>query len=445
MTRKSFLFVRNFAVCLAALTLASATLAAAQTEIVIHSFRSSSKFDGMDPMSGLVADNAGALYGTANGGGKYGEGAVYKLAPPTTQGGAWKQNILYSFLGDNTGANDGAGPRGSIVLAGSGKIYGTTQGGGQYGYGTVYELLPPTQSGGPWTETLLYNFASEVEPVNGLVAGAGGKLYGTTYLGGRYNVGSVFRLSPPALPGDPWTEATIYNFNNNGTVPQGYPTGVILDAAGSLYGATSLVNGDNVEFGLVFQLTPPSSGKGEWVENVLYAFTGEGGDGIQPSGNLVFDSAGALYGVTLGGGQFGSGAVYELSPPEEQGETWTESVLYSFAPGFSDGFAPVAALTFDSAGALWGVTQYGGIEYCGDASNGCGTAYKLSPPTTQGGPWTESFLYSFQAGSDGYLPQAPVVVVGANVYGTTMVGGTGNCNGSAGQLGCGTVFQIAQP
>src|SRR5271155_3159920 len=180
MTRKSFLFVRSFAVCLAAFALASATSAAAQTETVIHSFQSSSKFDGMDPLSGLVADNAGALYGTASGGGKYGEGAVYKLAPPSTEGGAWKQSILYSFLGDQTGTNDGLGPRGGIVLAGSGKIYGTTQGGGQYGYGTVYELSPPTQSGGPWTETVLYNFTSEVEPVNGLVAGAGGKLYGTT-------------------------------------------------------------------------------------------------------------------------------------------------------------------------------------------------------------------------------------------------------------------------
>lgn len=178
----------------------------------------------------------------------------------------------------------------------------------------MYELSPPTQSGSSWAETVLYSFTSKVEPIYGVVAGGGGKLYGTTYLGGRYNAGSVFRLSPPTVPGGPWTEAVIYNFNNSGTTPQGYPTGVILDTTGSLYGATSLVNGDNGEYGLVFQLSPPSGGKGAWTENVLYAFTGVGGDGIGPSGGLVFDSSGALYGVTLGGGQFGSGAAF--LPPQ---------------------------------------------------------------------------------------------------------------------------------
>lgn len=126
MTRQSFSFAAILVVCFAMCALASVTLASAQTESVIHSFQSSSKFDVMDPFGGLVADRTGALYGTAGGGGKYRSGAVYKLSPPTTVGGAWKQNILYSFLGDTTGTNDGSGPSGSIVIAKSGKIYGTT-------------------------------------------------------------------------------------------------------------------------------------------------------------------------------------------------------------------------------------------------------------------------------------------------------------------------------
>jgi uncharacterized repeat protein (TIGR03803 family) len=425
--------------------LASFIPAGAQTESVIHSFRSTSVFDGIQPFGGLFADANGALYGVA-GGGKYGAGAVYKLVPPATQGGAWTQNILYPFMGSFNGARDGSNPSGGIVFAAAssrnGKIYGTTQGGGLYGGGTVYELSRPTQPGSPWTETILYNFGQGVEAISGVIAGAEGRLYGTTVLGGRYNSGTVFVLSPPAQLGGAWTERVLYSFNSRGTLPQGHPTSVVLDASGSLYGATSLITANNS--GVIFQLSPPSGGKGAWTENVLYTFTGQAGDGIEPSGGLVFDSSGALYGVTLEGGQLGNGAVYKVAPPAAQGGAWTETVLYSFSPGSGDGANPVAALAFDIAGALYGVTQSGGILSCGDAAAGCGAAFKISPPATQGGPWTEGFLYPFQGGSDGNFPQASVVVVGTSVYGTTWLGGTGICNGVGGQLGCGTVFQVTQ-
>lgn len=443
MTRQPFSFANLIiiTICVAVFALSSPAPARAQTETVIHSFRSASVFDGIEPFGGMVAASNGALYGTTSGGGKYRYGAVYKLSPPTTQGGAWGQTILYSFTG-GTVTDDGSGPSGSIVLTKGGKIYGTTQSGGRYGDGTVYELSPPTQPGNPWTETTLYSFSLSSEPIYGLVAGSGGRLYGTTYLGGHYGVGSVFAVSPPAKLGDPWTEETIHSFSGGGAVPQGYPTGLVLDASGSLYGATSFVNGNTG--GVVFQLSPPSSGRGAWTENILYAFTGEEGDGSEPSGGLVLDSAGALYGNTLGGGQFGGGTAYKLSPPAVQGGTWTESVLYSFEGVSGGGLYPIAALAFDSAGALYGVTESGGIESCGDGDNGCGTAFKLSPPTAQGGTWTEQILHSFAAGTDGNYPQAQVIVVGTDVYGTTMLGGTGICNSSAGQWGCGTVFQITQ-
>jgi uncharacterized repeat protein (TIGR03803 family) len=179
------------------------------------------------------------------------------------------------------------------------------------------------------------------------------------------------------------------------------------------------------------------------VENVLYTFTGAGGDGIIPAGNLVFGTNGTLFGTTLLGGQNGNGTVYELTPPT-QGGVWTESVIYSFSPGAGDGANPVAALVLDGAGAVYGVTQSGGVESCGNASNGCGTAFKLVPPSTGGGAWTEEILHAFLGSGDGDVPQASLAIVGNTVYGTTMLGGTGFCNGTGGQLGCGTVFQVSQ-
>jgi uncharacterized repeat protein (TIGR03803 family) len=432
--------VITFAICISAF---SARSASAQTETVIHTFQSNGGGDGSSPLGGLVADGSGALYGTATGGGKYRSGVVYKLSPPSAQGGTWKQNILYSFMGEFSGSNDGATPSGSIVLnSKSGKIYGTTQGGGQYGWGTVYELSPPTQHGSPWTETILYNFPGRVEPIFGLVADAGGRLYGTTYVGGRFGAGSVFRLLPPALPGGPWTEGTLYNFNGSGSSSQASPLGVVVGASGELYGAAGSVG--SVNGGVVFQLSPPSGGKGPWIQTVMHTFTGENGDGFQPSGCLILDADGDVYGATAAGGQFGSGAIYELITPPLQGGAWTENVLYSFT-GVAGGYSPVSSPAFDRNGSIYGVTQYGGISTCGDFSGGCGTVYKLNPPSVEGGAWTEQMLYAFTGGSDGDLPQTGVTVVGLDIYGTTLWGGAGYCQGSGGPSGCGTVFQIAQP
>jgi uncharacterized repeat protein (TIGR03803 family) len=443
MTRQPFSpahLIIIIAACVAMFALAGLTLADAQTESVIHSFRGTSVYDGINPLSGLVADTNGALYGVA-GGGKYGEGVVFKLVPPSTQGGAWTQNILYPFMGSLNGASDGSNPSGNIVFTDdfshNGKIYGTTQGGGLYGGGTVYELSRPQTENSSWVETIIYNFGPGVEPVNGVTAGAEGRLYGTTLLGGRYNSGTVFVLSPPSPLGDTWTERVLYNFKvgSGGGVP--YPSGLVSDQSGALYGETGYQ-------GTLFQLSQPSGGSGPWVESVLYSFTTSEG-GLLPTGGLIVDSAGALYGVTVLGGQYGNGAVYQLAPPATQGGAWTESVLYSFSPGTGDGGYPEAGLILDSTGALYGTTYQGGDGACSAEGPGCGTVFKLSPPATQGGTWTESLLYSFQGGNDGEYPQqAPLFLVGTTLYGTTPLGGTGICNGVGGQLGCGTVFEITQ-
>jgi hypothetical protein len=239
-----------------------------------------------------------------------------------------------------------------------------------------------------------------------------------------------------------WIEKILYDFNPRGVVPQGEPTGVILDASGSLYGETSYTNENNS--GIVFQLSPPSSTKGAWTENILYAFPGQESDGLAPIGGLVFDGTGSLYGVTLEGGQFSGGTVFQLTPPATQGAGWTQSVLYSFGLG-EDSSQPISQLTFDNAGALYGVSEGGGTNLCGDIYDSCGTVFKLTPPSVQGGIWTEQVLHSFEGGADGADVQSPLLIQGTTVYGTTVEGGTGFCENQNGPVGCGTAFEITQP
>jgi uncharacterized repeat protein (TIGR03803 family) len=435
-------FSTFFAVCVTLFTLANVVPTSAQTESVIVEFQYNTT-TGAYPLGALAPGENGTLFGTTSVGVDC--GTVFKLTPPVAQGGAWKYNLLYSF----TCVEDGASPTGSLLLGKAGKIYGTTQNGSGSGYdstGVVYELTPPEEPGSPWTETVLHKFSGGTDggnPTNGVIADGEGKLYGTTRLGGKFGYGTVFRLSPPAQVGGVWEETVLYNFQlqeDSGSYPD--PTGLVMSASGSLYGATSATTRYNV--GTVFELSPPSSGKGNWALNVLYEFSG-GADGGQPSGSMVFDSSGALYGTALEGGSLENGAIYKLTPPTTQGGAWTESVLYSFqGQGVGDGYDPVGTPAFDSTGAIYGVTESGGIESCGGNDSGCGIAYKLSPPVSQGGEWTEQVLHAFTGGSDGDYPPAGVAVVGTDVYGTTIWGGTGPCQENAAPVGCGTVFQITQ-
>jgi hypothetical protein len=413
--------------------------ASAQTETVVHSFQSTSVFDGIAPYSGLVADKNGALYGTTADGGKYRAGTVYKLVPPTSQGEAWKQTILYAF----TGGSDGANPSGALVLRPAGKIYGTTQGGGgSESCGVVYELAPPTKLGNPWTQTVLYTFCSTAgdgeKPIAGIISGEDGRLYGTTYKGGTSKAGNVFVVAPPAH-GSAWVEKVLCSFKaaSDGTLPS--PGGLAMDTSGALYGVLQLSEQTGFNPGSVFQLVPPIGGRGPWTENVLYTF-GAQGDGDGPVGAPVFDQNGVLYGATFQGGQNGAGSVFALTPPGALGGPWTETVLYSFTGG-GDGSVPDSSLALDGTGAIYGVTEYGGSQSCGNTGGGCGVAFKLTPPATQGGAWTDQTLHGFLGGADGESPVAPVLPLGSSVYGTTAAGGTGVC-GNSGEPGCGTVFQI---
>jgi uncharacterized repeat protein (TIGR03803 family) len=423
-TRLASLTIANFALAILAAFGLGGSLAVAQTETVIHSFQSSGGADGKDPVAGVIADPRGALYGAASEGGRYGFGVVYKLAPPTSQGGVWKQNILYSF----TGGYDGSNPSGSLLLnSRSGKLYGSTQYGGAHSSGVIYELSPPTEHGGSWIETVVYSFTAGADggvPSSGVISDAKGALYGTTVTGGTHQSGTVFRLSLGS--GGVWKEKVMYSFDQiNGDLA--YPSGLMLGVTGALYGTTGS--------GTAFELSPPS-GQGPWVESNIHTFGGLNGDGVTPSSSLLADNTGALYGTTVQGGQYSNGTVYQLTPPQAPGVVWTEAVLYSFLPaGSGDGATPLDSLIFDSSGSLYGTTEFGG-------QSGLGTAFKLSPPTEQGGQWSEQVLHQFGGPGDGSYPYAPLLLLGTNFYGTTAQGGLGRCS-TFGSPGCGTVFEIS--
>jgi uncharacterized repeat protein (TIGR03803 family) len=168
-------------------------------------------------------------------------------------------------------------------------------------------------------------------------------------------------------------------------------------------------------------------------DKVLYSFTG-GSDGGDPHSALIFDSAGNAYGTTVRGGDLDFGTVFKLTP-QATGK-WTESVLYSFLAG-SDGKNPYGGVTMDGKGNLYGTTAAGGTGgIC--AGDGCGTVFQL---IASGGTWSESILYSFQGGTDGWDAGGGLVFdPQGNLYGTTADGGT--ADGCSGQ-GCGVVYQLS--
>jgi hypothetical protein len=428
--------------CLLAVTIASLMFsggawASGPTETTLYSFLGNP--DGCNPIGPVVFDKAGNIYGTTQYCGQLGNGSVFELSPPAIPGGAWTEAVLYSFTG---GTSDGGVPSSGVILDSKGALYGTTLYGGYASSGTVFKLAPPAIQGGAWTETTLYRFCSSgtctdgIRPSGGLVFDKKGDLYGTASGGGNNAIGCcgvVFELTPRKQ--GLWRETVLYTFLGNyfgqsdGYSPQ---NGVIFDTAGNLYG-TTLSGGDysacqNGGCGVVFEL---SLSTGSWSESLLYVFQGTG-DGNGPSGSLVFDKAGALYGTTSGESVYNSGNVFRLTPPVEQGGPWTESVLYSFQGLPSDGSWP-QGVTFVGKN-LFGTTALGGL-YGGGCCDLGGIAFKLTPPRTGTGAWTETILWNFGNGFDGHGPN-PLTLKGGAFYSTD------SDNGQGCQFGCGTVFKL---
>jgi uncharacterized repeat protein (TIGR03803 family) len=408
-------------------TLLLCSVALAQQESVLLNFNGTDA-GGRNPTQALIFDSAGNLYGTTSSNGLKGQGTVFEMIPKAN--GHWKEETLYTFENSRF-ANIGA----CLIFDSSGNLYTITGEGGQYHWGTVLELSPPSQSGGFWTATTLHSFNNNgtdgVNPSGCLTFDSAGNLYGATLAGGLYTWGTVFELTPAAEA--PWTETILHNFNNN-TGDSGFPNGgLIFDASGNLYGTTL---GDTAnDSGSVFELSP--AGGGAWTETILHNFTSNGTDGYYPYGGVVFDSAGNLYGTTATGGLNGNaGTVFELTPSNG---SWTENVLHNFDCNGTDGCNPEAGLTIDGSGNLYGTTYGGGIY------NG-GTVFEMSYNTNVG--WQEWLLHSFTLFGpyDGSGPSATVVFDSmGNMYGTTQYGG--NSPLQAGYCGeypgyCGTVYEI---
>jgi uncharacterized repeat protein (TIGR03803 family) len=292
---QSFIFgitLRAVAVALAiaivfALTVLATLSAQAQTFTVLHDFTRGK--DGASPDVGLSIDGAGNLFGTANSGGSAGFGTAFELAP---KGRGLGFKVLHTFSGGSVGSTDGGGPAARVVFGPNGTLYGSTTFGGGSNAGVVYNLGPAARLR---TETVLYSFTGGNDgdrPSGDLIFEQPGNIYGTTSFGGSTFSGTTFELTPS---GGGFTESVLYSFTggNDGAEPQ---AGVISDAAGNLYGTAGA--GGAFGFGTVFELTGSGSPR---TEQTLYSFQ-DAGDGGFPSGGLIFDALGNLYGSTSSGG-----------------------------------------------------------------------------------------------------------------------------------------------
>lgn len=406
----------RFQKCSAALTLVVPLLGvilimrghAVAGEKILHNFNAANN-GGYAPYGGLVFDSSGNLYGTTSAGGSVAGGTMFELSPAKV--GGWVAHTRFNFSRDT-----GEVPRGTLIFDDSGNLYGTTYAAGADTAGTAFELSP--QTNGVWSWKVLCAFNTQVGdlPFSGLTFDAAGNLYGSAHSGGPRADGIVFELTP-AVSG-PWTESVIHGFA--GPPSDGYApaSNLTFDGAGNLYGTAQY--GGAQPGGIVFELSPV--GDGTWTEKILHNFQKHVGDGFQPYGGVIFDSAGNLFGTTIGGGAV-FGTVYELSPNSDG--TWSENVLHVFGMG-TDGKNSFAGLVADAAGNLYGTTLFGGAF-------GGGTVFKLAPAGN--GSWTETVLHSFGNGTDGKGPFVGALILdgAGNLYGTTSGGG---------KFGGGTVFEI---
>ena len=436
-------FVTPLFIALAIVTTATPLFAAGNAK-VLHRFHTGTYGlgkDGFQPYASLISDAAGNLYGTTAYGGhsqcdyNTGCGTVFELAP--SGNGQWTETILHDFTYEG-----GYYPLGSLVFDAAGNLYGTTSGGGNSDFGTVFELTSVANS--TWTYGILYNFTNKSDggyPYSGLIFDAAGNLYGTTAAGGDYGWGTVFQLAPGA--NGKWTEKVLHSFQKNDKDGNTPADSLAIDAAGNLYGMTCCggAHGSDCDVygcGVVFEIVPGANG--EWIEKLLHTFNKT--DGWNPAAPLILDAAGNLYGTTQWGGAFGTGCtqvgcgtVFELSP--EPDGRWKEKVLHSFDG--RNGSSPNGALIFDGAGHLYGTTESGGANHSDCGSYNCGVVFELKQNAH--GRWTERVLQGFN-GKDGANPSAGLILDSAgNLYGTTPYGGAqiGGCHSFG---GCGTVFEV---
>jgi hypothetical protein len=364
-------------------------------------------------------------------------------------------NTIYTFPTVSVGYEPGGVP----YIGSDGVLFGTTAFGGAntpcgastLGCGTAFSLMPPAQSGDPWTQNLLYSFEGApdgAEPATGVLPGPSGTLLGTTTVGGpasshcHEGCGTLFQLTPP-VSGGAWTQDIVYDFAK----PDFQPSALLAGANGALFGAALLGGNQACDLGCgsVYEMAETAGTRSLTRIHGFAKNTGE-----YPNSPLAEGTGGVLYGTTELGGNTGRdcssegcGTVFSLTPPVPPATAWTFHDIYRFRGG-SDGFYPATGLVAGADGTLYGTTYYGGRIGC--AGNlGCGTVFSLTPPAGGSGVWSKTILYSFLGGTDGNYPnsQAGDLVIGTGgvIYGVTSEGGGTGCSGQ----GCGTLFQLIPP
>jgi len=374
----------------------------------IYSFEGFS--GGESPNSNIVAPTSAPHYpqiigSTEFGGGSYGLGTVYGLTQSKT--GTWTEAVLYSMHG----STDGWRPNGIAIpghLDGTEPAFVTSFAGGASGNGAIAVLRP--NPSGSWTLLSAYSFAGYPDgaaPFGPVVPDQHGNLYGTTYGGGLYNEGTVYRLQPN---NSNYTESIVYNFQggSDGAAPR---AGLTIDREGALYGTTQYGGEGNAGDGTVFKLTPSASG---FTESVLHRFGGNP-DGSQPYAGVCVDQWGALYGTTALGGTTDYGTAFKLTPNLAGG--YMERVLWSFGSVHRDGIAPEGNVIVANDGEIYGTTINGGRS----GPSGSGTIFTLKRPSS-GNSYVET-LFSFN-GSNGAGPSAgPTTDSKGDLYVPTLGGG----------------------
>ena len=338
----------------------------AQTFTTLHSFDNS---DGAYPEAGLVQATNGAFYGTTQGGGANGLGTIFNMTPNGTV------TALYSFC-SQSGCSDGVYPEAGLIQAANGDFYGTTTNGGTDGNGTIFKITP---SGSLAT---LYRFSQGgptdgTVPYAGLVQATNRYLYGTTWIGGINGEGAVFKISPSG------TLTTLYAFCSQSACADGsHPSaGLVQSTNGTLYGTTT--GGGASGMGTVFKITPSGA------LTTIYSFCSQSGcpDGSMPYGGLTLASNEDLYGTTNAGGAhcapYGCGTVFRITP----GGTLTTLYRFCSKTGCTDGSAPFSGLIQATDGNFYGTTSLGG-------ANSAGTIFKITPA----GSLTELYPFCSQSG-----------------------------------------------
>ncbi len=373
-------------------------------------------------------DRSGNLYGATGSGGVNNAGIVFKMS---YRNSVWALTPLYDFTGGYNG--DGQQPVG-VMVGPDGRLYGATQYGGSsacyLGCGTVFSLAPPPtvckSTFCPWKETQLYVFQGTdgALPTNAdLVFDSFGNIYGTTSQGGTPELCTQYGCGAAyqlSKSNGSWTGQIIYHFEKGpGFDPY---AGMISDSAGNLYGTT--VGGGTYDYGTVYKLTQQN---GAWSENTIYDFTPSPDFGAWPQAGLTRDNHGNLFAATWNSGPEGGGVAIQLSPV---GEGWNASLVYAFLGAGANPAGPTYSLTSDGAGNLYGATE-------SDGTFNYGTIFKLS---YQNGTWVYTLLHDFTGGSDGAYPSSKVILDSqGNLYGSAATGGntTANCPD-----GCGVVWEI---